>query len=197
MVDKLFKIQFPVWNAKFVNNDFVFSIQNIKSRYPSVVYFKLSLFDMDKKLLSIHFSNHQIVTTKYKTVLMDLSVDSVRRVAYYQLELIFDGLDDDNTCSFNGLMFEEAPYTGYHRPNEIKENVPINFRNSKYVNLYNGDTYLQVIRPNKDKIHTTVLDASECTVIAPHFSDDADVDDDVSVFFEFCNQREQSIDILK
>ena len=48
-----------------------------------------------------------------------------------------------------------------------------------------------------DTIHTGLLDKSKCTVIAPHFLDDDDVDDDASVFFEFANQREQRIDILK
>lgn len=199
MVDKLVKLLLfnELEEVRFTSTDLIFSFGNIKSRYPSVVYFKLYTYDMNKELINMYTSEHQIVTTEYSTVNLNLKMESTSRIVYYNLELIFDGLDGDNPCSFNQLMFQEAPYEGYHRPSELTENVPIGFVNSKYVNLYYTDGYLQVIRPNKDKFHTGVLDASECTVLAPHFNDDSDVDDDVSVFFEFANQREQSIDILK
>lgn len=198
MIDKLFKIKFPRLNAKFTEKNFAFSIQNIKSRYPSVVYFKLLLYDMSENLLGEYYSERKVVSSKYHTIVMNLTTTEVAlSTTYFELELIFDGLDDDNTCSFNGLMFQEGEYSDYHRPDELTLNLPIKFIKNKYINLYNEDGYLQVIRPDMDTIHTGLLDKSKCTVIAPHFLDDDDVDDDASVFFEFANQREQRIDILK
>ena len=200
MTDKLFKVKLPLQEIRFSGTDVLFVFENIKSRYPSVVYFNLYCYDMNQNLIGEYSSVREIVTSEFQTVLLPLQLASNSRIAYTEIELVFDGLDGENPCFFNGLMFQEGTvddYDGYHRPYELQDDSLIELLNNLYVCLYKEDSYLQVIRPNKDKFHSNMLDKSECTVLAPHFRDDEDVDDAVSVFYEFANQTEQSIDIMR
>ena len=65
-------------------------------------------------------------------------------------------------------------------------------KNSRYINLYNNDgNYLQVIRPMGDNLTTNVLTKSTCSVLAPHFHDEEDIDDPVNIFLEFINQNRE------
>ena len=198
MVDYVYSLKLPLMEVCFSEELLTFSFENIKSRYPSVVYWRLYCYDLNKELITSYTSSRAIVTSEWQSIALPIRIQHDNHVAYIRIRLLFDGLDNNNPCYFNGLMFEEGEHDGYHRPNEVVKSTPINFKDNKYVNMYNlSDTYLQIIRPNKDKIHTDKIDASECTVLAPHFSDDDDFDDDVSVFFEFANQREQTIDVLR
>lgn len=183
--------------VRFASEKVTFSFEHIKSRYPAVVHFRLYCYDVGKQLIATYTSSRKFIDAEWKSISLPLTIKN-NRVAFTQIRLIFDGVDASNPVYFNGMMFEEGEHEGYHRPNEKVRNTPISFKDNKYVNLYNpSDTYLQVIRPNKDKIHTDKIDGSSCTVLAPHFSDDEDFDDDVAVFFEFANQREQTIDVLR
>lgn len=198
MVDYNVAVNLPLTEVRFSSDLVTFSFEHIKSRYPCIVYFRLYCYDLNKSHIATYTSSRAIVSTEWKSIALPLNVPQNNHIAFTKIKIIFDGADVNNPVYFNGLMFEEGEHDGYHRPNEIIKAVPINFKDNKYVNLYNtSDSYLQVIRPNKDKIHTDRIDGSECTVLAPHFSDDDDFDSDVSVFFEFANQREQTIDVLR
>ena len=198
MVDYNCVVKLPMTEVRFSSDRVTFSFEHIKSRYPSVVYFRLYCYDLDKQHIATYTSSRKFVDAEWQSISLPLTVPQNNHIAFTQIRLIFDGIVASNPVYFNGLMFEEGEHDGYHRPNEKVKNTPINFKDNKYVNLYNpSDSYLQVIRPNKDKIHTDKIDGSNCTVLAPHFSDDEDFDDDVAVFFEFANQREQTIDVLR
>ena len=53
-----------------------------------------------------------------------------------------------------------------------------------------------MIRPNMEDFHTTVLDGAEVTILAPHFNDEEEIDNHISVFYEAMNQTEQVITVL-
>ena len=125
--------------------------------------------------------------------------DSVREdCAYTQIEIVTMGVDSENPLYFTEVMFQEDAFSEYHKPSEELETYMITLHNNTYANLYspNGN-YLQVIRPNGEQFHTATLDGAEVTILAPHFESDEDFDDDVAVFIEAMNQREQTINVLR
>lgn len=189
----------------FSNNQLTFSIDKMKSRLPSVVYFILHLYDRDgdEILLNnrpVYTSRRWAVDRTYSTYHTTFEIDDslVDMAVKFQLELVMINITSENPLYFNGLMFNEGEYMDYHEPSEIQTEKEIGFINSSYANLYSLDgNFLQVIRPTRTKMFTNKLSASPCTVIAPHFDDEPDIDHPINIFMEFINQTEQRIDVLR
>lgn len=197
----------------FMKNTLSFGIEHMKSRLPVAVYFILHLFDengdeigYEFPLLSevepvYTFKSRWIVDNTYSTYFNTFKIDQefIDRSVKYQIELRFDGVSSENPCYFNGLMFNEGEWNGYHKPYETKDKVIIGFQNTGYCNLYNDEegTYLQVMRPNMNRFHTSKLTGSGCTVLAPHIPSEPSVDEPLNLYLEFINQTEQRIDVLR
>lgn len=199
---------FPVTQVLFSKNELSFTINHIKSRVPSVVYFRLHCYDMilDSETrkpsheIYTFTSPRWVVGTVYETRTHTFTIpdDIVEDTAYTQIELVTMGIDSENPLYFSEVMFQEGVFSEYHSPSEEIKSIPIAFHNNSYANLYTDDgEYLQVIRPNREAFHTDVLDKAQYTILAPHFEDDENFDDDVAVFIEAMNQREQTINVLR
>lgn len=215
-----YHILLPKTQILFEKNDLTFSIDHIKSRIPSVLYFHLHCFDIDGDLIKINnngkiidknsegYNNGYTVYTSDRWVIgtvyehresyFEISDEIIEETAYTQIEIVTMGIDSENPLYFNKIMLQEGQFDDYHQPSEIETSLLVGFQNNTYANFYKDDgDYLQVIRPQKEALHTNILDKAECTILAPHFDDDIDFDDDVAVFIEAMNQREQTIDVLR
>ena len=218
MSETEYHIKFPKTPTFFFSSTATFSINHIKSRLTSVLYFKLHCYDKTgTNEIYTYVSPRWVIngdsvvdgvkkegwTRRVRTFeIPSREVDGKTRsytedIVYTQIELIALGNDSENPLYFTECMLNEGEDIGYHQPSEHRE-LDVGFVNSRYVNLYNknGD-FMQVIRPQGDKISTNKLLKSTCTVIAPHFDDESDVDDPINVFMEFINQTEQRIDVLR
>lgn len=149
---------------------------------------------------TVYTSDRWVIGTVYehREDYFELSDEVIEETAYIQLELVCLGIDSENPLYFNEVMLQNGKFSEYHQPSEVQTSTLIKFNNNTYVNLYKDDgDYLQVIRPNREPLKTDSLDKAKVTILAPHFEDDKDFDDDVAVFIEAMNQREQSIDVLR
>lgn len=202
-----YHLKFPVTQVLFSKTELTFSINKIKSRLPSVLYFILHCYDMEtdedgKPVNEIYTytSDRWVIGTVYEHRHTTFEIDStlLDDFAYTQIELVTMGIDSENPLYFTECMLQEDEWEEYHTPNEVAQSWFVGFKTNTYANLYNNDgDYLQVIRPHKEAVHTDKLDKAEVTILAPHFEDDEDFDDDVAVFIEAMNQREQTIDVLR
>lgn len=194
-----YHIKFPKTLTTFITSTVTFSINNIKSRLTSVLYFKLHCYDKSSNEIYEYTSPRWIIDTDWKrrTCTFDLPAGIEEEAVYTQIELVAIGINNNNSLWFTECMLNEGGDVEYHQPSEHRELV-VGFLNSRYVNLYSGDgNFLQVIRPQGDKIETNKLLKSTCTVLAPHFSEESDIDDPINIFMEFINQTEQRIDVLR
>ena len=191
---------FPKTYNLFNDTTVTFSIEHIKSRITSVLYFILRCYDKDDNVIFTYKSPRWAIDTSYKRRVQtfDIGKDSLDNTVYVQLELVSIGTSSENPLYFNGLMLvNDYDLKEHHAPDE-HTNAEIGFLNTRYANLYDSEgNFLQVIRPVGDKFETNKLNHSECTVIAPHFSDESDIDDPINIFYEFINQVEQRIDVLR
>ena len=200
-----YHIMLPKQVVIFSNNKLTFSVEKMKSRLPSVFYFILHLYDKnDDEIIfnekPVYKSNRWAIDRTYSTYHTTFEIDEscIWRAIRFQIELVAIGITSENPLYFNGLMFNEREYKDYHEPREVVTEKEIGFLKSSYANLYGYDgNYLQVIRPTRANMFTNRISASPCTVLAPHFDDEADVDNPVNVFMEFINQTEQRIDVLR
>ena len=219
MPDIEYSILFPKEEAVFINKTLTFSINKMKSRLPCAVYFILHLYDGlgddaeelyhtrtnasgQTEYLPAYQSNGRWVidetySTYYET--FDIDEEFLKMGVAFQIELRTVNVTSENPLYFTECMFAEGEWNDYHEPNEIVTEVGVGFNKSSYVNLYDDstDTYLQVIRPNRDKIFTNELTGSSCTVIAPHINSESSVDDPINLYLEFVNHTEQRIDVLR
>lgn len=201
MSEQEYYIKFPKIDANFSNNNLVFLINNIKSRLTSVLYFRVYFYNPNNTLLYTYTSPRWVIDTEYKMRKKSFSIsdDVLNHVSKVQIELIAIGNSSENPLYFNECMFceDDGDYT-YHEPSEVIKETHIGLLNSRYIKLYNGDgDYLQIIRPTGQDFTTKNITKSTCTVLAPHLSSEAEIDDDVNVFMEFINQTEQRIDVLR
>ena len=194
-----YHLTFPLTPVLFDSNELTFSINHIKSRLTSVLYFRFKCYNQSKTLIHTYTSPRWVIDTVYKRRSRTFTIpqDIVDSTYYTQIELVAVGIDSENPLYFTECMLNEGDDIGYHTPKEHLE-LSVGFKNSRYVNLYNSDgTFLQVIRPQGDGITTNKLNKSTCTVLAPHFSNESNVDDPINIFLEFINQTEQRIDVLR
>ena len=200
-----YHIKLPKQTVMFSNNQLTFSVHRMKSRLPSVCYFIFHLYnraDVEIKTNQkpVYVSERWAIDKTYSTYYNTFEIDEeyVDRAVKYQIEMVFINVNSENPVYFNGLMLNEGEYEEYHEPMETATDKEIAFLNSSYANLYsNNECYLQVIRPTRTKMHTNKLDASQYTVICPHFDEESDVDHPINIFMEFINQTEQRIDVLR
>ena len=201
MSEEEYSIKFPKIQANFSSTNLVFIINQIKSRLTSVLYFKCHFYDRHNTIIYTYVSPRWVIDTEYKTRKRTFSIsnDVYKEVIDVQIELIAIGNSSENPLHFTECMFaEDDGINVYHMPNEVIKETNIGFLKSRYVNLYdrNGN-YVQIIRPTGQDFTTKTLTKSTCTVLAPHLSNEGDIDDDVNVFMEFINQSEQRIDVLR
>jgi hypothetical protein len=191
---------FPKTQIQFDATQLTFSIEHIKSRFTSVLYFILRCYDKDDNLIYAYKSPRWVIDTIYKRRFktFDIGGNIVDETVYTQLELVSVGTSSENPLYFNGLMLNTGKdLGGHHTPNE-QVTRSVGFINTRFANLYNVDgNFLQVIRPSGKAFTTDRLEKDGCTVIAPHFYDEDDVDDPINIFYEFINQTEQRIDVLR
>ena len=208
-----YRLLLPKQNRLFDTNELTFSINHLRSRRPSIIYFILHLFNIaGEEILvddnPVFTSSRSVVGTKFdleNADFVDNSIvipsDILEDAIYVQLELRTLGVDSENPLYFSELMLQEGTeFDGYHMPQELDKmnNHIIELPSNLYANLYDIDgNYLQVIRPNKEAFNTNNLGKAKYTILAPHFSDEEEVDSHVAVFLEAMNQTEQKIDVLR
>ena len=195
-----YKIQFNKQEVNFTNNELTLSIKNIRSRTLSTLYFKFHLFDNTDTRIYTYISDRWVIDDTYSTVYRTFTVndEKLSKATNYQIEFYTNLITSENPLYLNGIMLKEGDYGEYHIPSDRKKNVTIEFNKASYTNLYGDDgIYLQVIRPKHDKITTSTLYGSACTVLAPHINGESKYDDPIDVFLEFINQTDQRIDVLR
>lgn len=202
MTEEEFHIKFPKTFVQFNSSNLVFLINHVKSRLTSVLYFKLHCYDKLDNLIYTYVSPRWVIDTEYtkRRRFFTLSDDVLENTAYTQIELISIGTSSENPLFFTECMFAESSNLDveYHVPNDVVKTATVGLHQSMYALLYNqSGSYLQVIRPYGDGFLTNCLTKSSCTVLAPHFEDESDIDTPVNIFMEFINQKEQRIDVLR
>ena len=217
---------FPITQTFLLDNTITVSVENMKSRLPTVVYFMIHCLDKDQDIITTYTTERWAVGTEYdgnvasvtvgedfsnvesllfihdenQGTLVDwnLGQDVQRDTSYLQLEMVILGVTSENPIYFNKIMLKEGEYEGYHIPKELVSEFSVSFVNNNYaLFLDEDDTYLQVIRPNKESMTTKVIKASDMTILAPHFTNESAFDDPVNVLYEFMDQREQEIGMEK
>lgn len=221
---KQYSLKLPRQYVLFSTNELTFSINYLRSRRPSVIYFILHLYNVDKdeiyldngvvRTLDVPESDDSkvafksdrcVVGTAYSTeggdFIYPFEVDEkLTDVAVYsKIEIRTLGVDSENPLYFAEMMFEEGhDHTGYHEPSELSNSHTIDLPTTTYANVYDAEgNYLQVIRPKGESFNTNNLSKAEYTILAPHFEDELEVDGHVAVYLECMNQTEQTIDVLR
>ena len=196
-----YKVTFPKMQCNFTKNVLSFTINQIKSRLPSVLYFTLTLYDMKDTEIYNYTSPRAVIGTVYDTythTIPEIDKDIISQCSKYQLEMYPLGIDSENPLYFTELMFQEGEFDVYHTPSEYIREHLVDLINNNYANLYDDEgNYLQVIRPNMEDFHTSTLDGAEVTILAPHFNDEEEIDNHISVFYEAMNQTDQVITVLR
>ena len=208
-------LKFPKTRVRFDETDLSFAIYNIKSREPSVVYFKLHTFDMgDREIYyddevkfvgdtdNVAYSSDMwVIGTEYSTKHTDFSLadELVEQTAFSQIEMVLIGIDSENPLFFNKAMFKMGDFGEYHKPLEVQDSQLVKLNKNIFANLFDkDDNFLQVIRPVGNKnFKTDMLTRNECTVLAPHLNNESDLDSPTNLMVEFVNQTEQTITIQK
>jgi len=194
-----YHLTFPKTDIQFEESTVTLRIGNVRSRLPSVLYFIFRGYDSHDNLIYTYTSPRWVIDVEYssRTRTWDIDDAMVEAMASTQIELVAVGISSENPLYFNNVIFNNDYDIGYHEPNE-RVSKTIGFKNTRYCNLYGTDgNFLQVIRPNGETMRTDVISKCGCSVIAPHLSDESNIDDPVNVFYEFINQTEQRIDVLR
>ena len=200
MTELEYQIVFPKTDAFFFDNQLTFSINHIKSRFVSTLYFIIEFYDMHDNPLYTYTSDRWIIDNEYghRHTTFNISQGVADKTAKYKLTLVAIGITSENPLYFNQVMLQQGEFIQYHIPMSADDNKVVKFHNCAYCNLYDKTgNYLQVIRPNLEDIQTTMLPKSSCTVLAPHLSEESVLDDPINVFLEFVNQKEQKITVLR
>lgn len=221
-----YKLKLPLQRRLFDDTTLTFTINHIRSRRPSVMYFKFHCYGIEctKQIIEetgevwytdeiylegtenpVYTSPRTVIGTAYGNEPSYTHTfpipDVIEDTVYCMVEIILLGIDSENPLYFNQLMLQEGnQFNGYHDPLEMDKmnNHTIELLDSLYANLYDLDgNYLQVIRPNKEHFNTNSLLGAKHTILAPHFAEENEVDSHVAVYLEAMNQTEQKIDVLR
>jgi len=199
-MEEEYLIKLPLTDADFLDNSLSFSIEHMKSRMTSTVYFTVDFYDMNSEVIYTYKSTRWVVDSTYSSYHLDFDIPSriADNCSKFQLTLIACGITSENPLYLTGLMFREGEYDGYHTPSEQINDALIKLNKSSYANLYGSDgSYLQVIRPSRTTFHTNKLDKCSATILAPHLENESDLDDPIAIFLEFINMTDQRIDVLR
>lgn len=198
-------IKFPRVQNQFNLMDNTFVINYIKSRTPSVVYFKLHCYNLQGQEIltnndAYYIGERWIIDNSWRSYhsSFDFTEEILNNLKEVQIELRLIGVDDDNPLYFTECMLLNKEFDGdYHETDEKDTEAEIGFVNNRYANLYttNEDDYLQVIRPTSTAFTTNKLSKSECTVLAPHIVGETEWDKPVNLYMEYINQTEQTTNI--
>ena len=194
------KVIFDRQKVEFSDDELTLSVGHIKSRTVSAIYFNLKLYNFNEELIHTYTSDRWLISHSYQRrhTTFNIPTDIVDKAVYMQLELVGVGASSENPIYFNELMLNEGEYKKYHDNSKKNKSVRIKFNKSSYANLYNEDgKFLQVIRPTQGDIFTNKITASEITILAPHLEDEEEEDNPINLFFEYINQKEQRIDVLR
>lgn len=200
------------------DDELTFSIGQIRSRTPSVMYFKFyGYFYRGSTPIIEYTSPRWVITSEYtlkydtfnikeildatpQPVLDELGVSklTVEDLDHYYFELFTLGVSSENPLYMNHIMLAEGTKTEYHQPNDAKQDVKIGFKNINSVNLYDTtDTFLQIIRPYKEPMTSSSLGTSRVTILVPHLPNESEWDNTDNIFYEYMYQTEQRIWIEK
>jgi len=199
-MEEEYLIKLPLTDADFMDNSLSFSIEHMKSRLTSTVYFIVDFYNMSNELIHTYKATRWVVDSTYSSYHTNFDIPSsiADESSKFQLTLVACNITSENPLWLTGLMFREGDYDGYHVPSEETNDALIKLNKSSYANLYNRDgTYLQVIRPSRTIFHANKLDKCASTILVPHIPDESDIDDPVAVFLEFINMTDQRIDVLR
>ena len=145
-----YHILFPKTQILFGKNDLTFSIDNIRSRRPSVLYFHLHCFDMDGDLIKLDgngkiidktsegYANGHTVYTSARWVIgtvyehresyFEISDEVIENTVYTQIEIVTMGIDSENPLYFNKVMLQEGVFKEYHQPSEVETSLLVGDR---------------------------------------------------------------------
>ena len=199
-MEEEYLIKLPKTYASFLDNSLSFSIEHMKSRMTSTVYFMVDFYNMTGEVIHTHKSTRWVVDSTYSSYHsnFDIPSDVADNSSKFQLTLVACGITSENPLFLTGLMFREGDYDGYHSPSEEITDALVKFNKSSYANLYGVEgSYLQVIRPSKTTMHTNKLDKCSATVLVPHLENESELDDPIAIFLEFINMTDQRIDVLR
>ena len=198
-------ILFPAVSNQFNIVDNSFTINEMKCRTVSVVYFIAHAYEVNGNEILInnqplHVGERWAVDETWSSYTENFNIPSeiLSNINKVQIELVLINVDDANPLYFTECMLANTPFTDYFDNNESISNADIGFINNAYVNLYTNDQegdYLQIIRPYKTPFTNSTLAKSKCTVLAPHIASENYTDKPQNIFFEFLNQTEQETNI--
>lgn len=213
-----YKLTFPETQIRVSDEELTFSIGKIRSRTPSVVYFKFyGYFYRGTSPIIEYTSPRWVISTNYtlkyhtfnikeildnasQELLNELGVSklTVSDLDHYFIELYTIGIDSENPLYMNRLMLAEGDNVDYHKPNDEKIDVKLGFHQNYSLNLYDKtDIYLQIIRPHREDMTSTTITPSKVTILAPHLPNESSWDNPDSLLYEYMYQTEQRIGIEK
>lgn len=198
-----YKLTFPQQQIRVYDNTLTFSIGNMRSRTPCVVYFKFYAFDLYKNIIAEYTSPRWVVLPEYNRYVETFDLTFINDkdsgdMDSYQIELYTVGVTSENPLYFNRIQLNSGEDKPYHQPNDAIIDVPIGFLNNSYINLYDeSDTFLQIIRPYHEELTTSTLKPAQVTVLAPHLPFETEFDNPVKIFYEYMYQIEQRIGVEK
>ena len=209
--DKGYAIILNPQQIRVNDDDLTFSIGHIKTRNnPAVIYFKFYGYDYHKNLIAEYTSERMVVSTEYQSKFksfkvpynpIDGSTTHYSDLDHFHMEMYMIGVDSENPLYFNQLQLKQGESSvcpEYHKPNEEVVNISVGFHNNSYINLYDmSETFLQIIRPNREDLTTEQLTGSQMTILAPHLPSESDFDDPLKLFYEFMYMTEQKIGVEK
>ena len=188
------------------DEELTFTINNIKSRTPSVGYFKFYGFDYRKNKILEYTSPRWVITTEYSQKYNTFNIKNLLQqtnkepedLDHFYIELYLLGIDSENPLYFNRLQLNDGELKDYHTPNEHINEIEIGFNENSFVNLYDSsDNFLQIIRPYHESFKTTELSTSQVTILAPHLENETSFDNPIALFYEYMYMSEQKIGVEK
>lgn len=197
-------IIFPRVSNQF-NTENSFTINYMKSRTPSIYYFKVHCYHLNgseilKESDAFYVSQRMLVDATWNSYsqtfkFTEAELNTIKEI---QIELRFILVDDDNPVYFTECMLLNREFEGEWFETDKKDTeAEIGFVNNRYANLYttNEDDYLQIIRPTSTAFTTNKLSKSECSVLCPHLVGETEWDKPINLYMEFINQTEQTTNI--
>lgn len=194
----------PLQEHELSDGDITFTINYMKCRTISVIYYKLHCYDYNEHEILIenkpfHIGERWVVDETWSSYHDTFNITSTELEEIYKirLELILINVGDNNPLYLTELMLQNGLFEEFHEPKESIVEAEIGFINNAYANLYNNDNdnYLQIIRPNRTPFTTLKLTKDNWTVLAPHITGENPIDKPENLFVEFINQTEQEITI--
>lgn len=198
-----YKITFAESQIRTSEENLTFTIGKIKSRTPSVVYFKFYGYDLRNNLITEHTSKRWVITSHYtnKSETFNAITDTTKKIEdldHIKIEIYLLGITSENPLYLNHIQLNTGLEKPYHIPNEAIQHINLGFHKNSYLNLYDTtDNFLQIIRPSHESFSTDKLTPSQCTILAPHLAKESEFDNPVALLYEYMYQTEQIIGVEK